>query len=75
MYCNRGLQALPDIGERGVAEAMAEWEYGHASIELVCASGRVPHAHVEEGELVHIVCRILHWGENYRCYMCFIEES
>ena len=41
---------------------MAKLEHRSASVELVGASWRVPHAHVEEGELVHIVSWVLYGG-------------
>lgn len=64
-YTHSLIPSSPHIGEGGVAESITKREHWCASIELVCASRRVPHAHVEEGDLVDIISWILREGYMY----------
>ena len=56
---------LPSEGKGGITESMAKFEHRNTGVELVGAAGRVPHVHVEEGELVHIVSWVLCGGEQW----------
>ena len=56
----RGSCDSPSVGEGGIAEAIPKLVHRSAGVEFVRASRRSPHAHVEEGDLVDIVSRVLH---------------
>jgi len=55
----RGSRDSPSVGEGGIAEAIPKLVHRSAGVEFVRASRRSPHAHVEEGDLVDIVSRVL----------------
>ena len=53
------IHALPDEGECGVTESVAKFKHRLSCVELVRTSRGVPHAHVEEGNLVDVISWIL----------------
>ena len=62
----RGSCDSPSVGESGIAEAVPKVVHRSAGVEFVRASRRSPHAHVEEGDLVDIVSRVLRERERNR---------
>lgn len=68
-----GSRGSPLEGEGGVTEAVSKAEDRSACVELVGSSRWGSHAHIEEGDLVHVVGWVLGRGE-YHMEAYFVER-